>query len=212
MTDHDDELTARLRANDPAASLPPADPAAVDRLLEATMSNDLHADAPPTRGRARRPLTWLVAAAALVVIGGVGVFAATQGQDTQSPVPSAAGESSSAPTLTQLSAPGQSAYAARCMVPNSQMLATQTLAFDGVVDDITDGVVTLTPTLFYTGEETDQVQVSAPSPELQALIGAAQFEVGGRYLVSATGGRVTVCGFTGPYNPDLVALYDQAFR
>ena len=43
MTDStDDELLARLRAADPAASLPPADPSRVARLLEDTMSHDRH--------------------------------------------------------------------------------------------------------------------------------------------------------------------------
>ena len=46
MTDHgpDDELLARLRAADPAASLPPADPDRVARLLEDTMSHDTELD------------------------------------------------------------------------------------------------------------------------------------------------------------------------
>ena len=37
------------------------------------------------------------------------------------------------------------------------------------------------------------------------------FEEGGRYLVSATDGRVTLCGFSAPYSTELAALYDQAF-
>ncbi len=37
------------------------------------------------------------------------------------------------------------------------------------------------------------------------------FEEGGRYLVSATDGRVTVCGFSAPYSAELAALYEQAF-
>lgn len=215
MTDHDDELLARLRAADPAAALPPADPASVDRLLEDTMSNDLQHETRETGARDRSPMTWLVAAAAVVIIAGVGFFGAAQfGGDDPTP-PGATGDGSSVGssdlTVTELAAPGQAAYAARCMVPSSQMLATQTIAFDGVVDDITDGLVTLTPTHFYAGPETDQAQVRAPAPELQALIGAVEFEEGGRYLVSARNGRVSVCGFTGPYRPELAALYDEAF-
>ena len=39
--DADDELRGRLRASDPAASLPPADPTRVARLLEDVMSTEL---------------------------------------------------------------------------------------------------------------------------------------------------------------------------
>ena len=214
MTDHDDELLARLRAADPAAALPPTDPASVDRLLEDTMSNDLQHESRETGARDRSPMTWLVAAAAVAIIAGVGFFAAAQLSGDDPTPPSAtdgSGAGSTDLTVTELAAPGQAAYAARCMVPDAQMLATQTIAFDGVVDDITDGLVTLTPSRFYAGAETEQVQVRAPAAELQALIGAVEFKDGERYLVSARNGRVSVCGFTGPYRPELAALYEEAF-
>ena len=44
----DDELQVRLRAADPAASLPPADPSRVARLLEDTMSEDPSAESRAT--------------------------------------------------------------------------------------------------------------------------------------------------------------------
>ena len=72
-------------------------------------------------------------------------------------------------------------------------------------------MVTLVPTRFYAGSPTDVVKVSAPPADLRALIGATEFEKGGRYLVSATDGTVTVCGFSGPWSADLAALYDRAF-
>jgi hypothetical protein len=46
---------------------------------------------------------------------------------------------------------------------------------------------------------------------MQALVGAADFKAGQRYLVSANDGFVTVCGFTAPYSDDLAALYAEAF-
>ena len=78
--DRDEELDrARLRALDPAASLPPADPDWVARLLEDTMSHDVDTplthESRETGTHDRSPLTWLVAAAAILVIAGVGVFA-----------------------------------------------------------------------------------------------------------------------------------------
>ena len=87
--DDDADLRARLREADPAASLPPADPAGVDRLLEDAMTHDELGEsrADGTRGRSR--LTWLVAAAAAVVIVGVGLFVLTRG-DEQADRPAAA--------------------------------------------------------------------------------------------------------------------------
>ena len=206
--DGDDDLRARLRAADPASALPPADPTRVARLLEETMSNQTDTaltESRETGTHGRSPFTWLVAAAAAVLIAGVGVFGfLNRGGDTD--VPSATDQQ----TVTHLDAPAAGGQA-RCMPPNTRVLATQTLAFDGTVQEITDGVVTLAPTRFYTGNATDLVEIEAPSADLQALIGAARFEDGGRYLVSATDGRVTVCGMTAPYSAELAALYDRAF-
>ena len=53
--------------------------------------------------------------------------------------------------------------------------------------------------------------MQAPAEELQELVGAVDFREGERYLVSATNGRVTVCGFSGPYTEDLAGLYVEAF-
>jgi len=96
-------------------------------------------------------------------------------------------------------------------VPNAEVLAEQTTAFDGTVTSVTGDVVTLTPTTWYAGEPTDTVEVQAPSADMQRLLSAVSFEQGGRYLVSATGGRVTLCGFSAAYSDDLAAIYTQAF-
>src|SRR6478752_447311 len=172
----DTELFERLRAHDPAASLPPAEPARVARLLEDAMSHDL--DSPTRR---RTPLTWLVAAAALLVIAGVGVFAVVGGDD-EPQVPTA---QEPAPTVVELSA--RPPVAAKCAVPTAELLSHQEIAFDGTVSAIADGTVTL----------------GAPPDGMQALVQAADFQSGQRYLVSANDGFVTVCGFTAPYSDDL---------
>ena len=195
----DIELSQRLRAHDPAASLPPAEPARVARLLEDAMSHDLD-----TPARRRTALTWLVAAAALLVIAGVGVFAVVGGDDEQ--VPTA---QDPAPTVVELSA--RPPVAARCAVPTAELLGNQETAFDGTVSAIADGTVTLDVTTWYRGGPADQVTVDAPPTDMQALVGAADFKAGQRYLVSANDGFVTVCGFTAAYSDDLAALYAEAF-
>ena len=196
----DDGLLERLRSRDPAALLPPADPARVTRLLEDAMSHD-----PSTDTRRRRPLTWLVAAAAVLVIAGVGAFALLGGED-QPAVPTA---KDPAPTVMELSARPSSA--AKCAVPTAELLSNQETAFDGTVTSLTDGLVTLDVGHWYRGGPADQVTVDAPPAGMQALLLAADFQVGQRYLVSANDGFVTVCGFTAAYFDDLAALYAEAF-
>ncbi len=207
MTDapngHDDELLARLRAADPAAILPPADPGRLARLLEDTMSHDV--DTQPTDVRRRSPLTWLVAAAAVLVIAGVGAFAVFSGDDTP-PVPTAKDPASSVLALK-----ARPPATAKCAAVSAELLANQQVAFDGTVAAITDGLVTLDVTTWYRGGDADQVTVQAPPEDLQMLVQAADFQVGQRYLVSANDGYVTVCGFTAAYSDELAALYAQAF-
>src|SRR4051812_48403389 len=146
MSDHHDDrhdvhddLVARLRASDPARTLPPADPARVARLLEDVMSTELTTENRETGTRNRGPLTWLVAAAAVLIIAGVGLFAILGHDDDPAAPPTA----TDAQTVTELTAPGTTAYAARCMVPNADVLARQSVAFSGTVTALADGVVTL---------------------------------------------------------------------
>lgn len=208
--DGDDELRARLRAADPAASLVLADPDRVARLLEDTMSHDTEMLNPETRQsgtRGRSPLTWLVAAAAALVIGGVGIYTLTGSPDDDTAPPLAQGGEQA--VITQLRAPA--ATAGRCMVPTAEALSQQQLAFAGTVAEVTDDTVVLTPTTFYAGDEADRVEVDAVPEELAALVGAVDFQVGESYLVAATGGQVTGCGFSGPAAPGLQQLYVAAF-
>lgn len=210
--DSDDRLRARLSAADPASSLGPADPDGVARLLEDVMSHDTDTLIPETRQtgtHGRSPLTWLVAAAAALVIAGVGVYTFAGSPDDAAAPPIADGAGGDEVVITQLRAPA--ADSGRCMVPTAEILAQQQLAFAGTVDEITDGTVVLTPTAFYAGDEADRVEVAAPAASMTALIGAVDFEVGGSYLVSATGGQVSVCGFSGPATPQLEKLYVAAF-
>lgn len=202
-----DELRARLRSVDPAVSLPPADPAGVAQLLEDVMSTELTTENRETGTRDRGPLTWLVAAAAVLIIAGVGLFGILNHDDDPAAPPTAADDK----TVTELTAPSAAAYAAKCMVPNADLIGQQTVAFAGTVTAVADGMVTLAVGQWYTGDPTDLVRVQAPPADLQQLIGAVSFEPGARYLVSATDGRVTVCGMSAPWSAELAALYDQAF-
>ena len=225
-TAEDDVLRDRLRALDPAASLPVVDPDRVARLTEDAMSDDLDLDVPETRQTGfhdRSRFTWLVTAAAVLLIGGVGLFVLTDRGDD---VPTAGagssedagptGDADDGPTSTQtgdttvLSAPA-GVGSGRCAVPSAEVLSRQTLAFDAIVTEISDGLVTLEPTAFYAGEQTAVVQVQAPERVLSQLIQAVEFELDERYLVSSVGGEVSVCGYSAPWTPDLEKLYVAAF-
>lgn len=218
----DDELHERLRASDAASHLTPADPAWVALLLEDTMnadpsdgSTESSADQQPesrdTGTRNRSPLTWLVAAAA-VLVAAVGVFILLDNDPEAEETPSASAPSateSAPPTVTELAAPP--ATTGRCMVPSAELLARSQVAFSGTVESVGADVVAIVPDRFYAGEPTLRVEVRAPAEQLSALVGAVRFEEGRRYLVSANDGEVTACGFSGPASPDLAALYGEAF-
>ena len=53
--------------------------------------------------------------------------------------------------------------------------------------------------------------MQAPDRDLQALLAAVDFREGERYLVAASDGRVTLCGFSGPFSEELAELYAKAF-
>ena len=207
MSDEHDELRARLRAADPASSLPRSDPDRVARLLEDTMSDTQTAE-PRTAGtRKRSPLIWLAAAAVVVILAGAGAFAVmNRGQDSGTPT------ASPQDSTTELRAPGTGATTGRCLPPSAEALAGAKVAFDGTVQKIDDDLVTLRATHWYAGSPTDLVTVKGPSQELQQLLVAVDFQDGGRYLVAASnGGRVMVCGFSDEFSPRLEQMYAQAF-
>jgi hypothetical protein len=203
----DDDLLARLRAADPAASLPPADPQGLARLVEDVMSTELTTENRETGTRQRSPLTWAVAAAAVLVIAGAG-FLGLRALTDNTGAP--AGTDQATPSVTHLEVDADAA-AGKCMVPNADMLARADVAFDGTVTGVDGDLVTLAPTHWYAGGPTDEVRVSAPTEQMQRVASAVSFEEGGRYLVSAVDGQVTLCGFSAAYDDDLAAVYQQAF-
>ena len=231
--DTDDELRALLRSTDPASSLSPADPAALTLLLEDIMSTDLDVRPVPsdegaravgTRGRNR--LTWLVAAAAAAVIAGAGGFAlnSLSGDDAAPPTASDSPSTDPAPAPAPEAEAGAGTLVAgqttdltaapaglKCAAPSAAGIASAEQAFSGTVTAVDGDAVTIQTTDVFTGEVGETVVVKAPTAMLRAMISATKFEVGGSYLVSASGGTVAVCGFSGKAGGELQSLYDQAF-
>ncbi len=218
--DEDPQLRALLGLADPARTLAPANPDELAGLLrhvqDDTVRNDL--DARPdvrqsTRSRRRGPVTWLVAAAAAAVVAGGGYAAVSSMQDSgtvQQAGPSVAPET---PEVLSLELP--SVVPAKCAVPSpatSGFIAASDVAFAGTVTAVDGDTVTITPTESFVGASVDSVEVVGLRPDLRALGGQPEFVVGGTYLVSATDGQVSACGFSGAATPQLQQLYDLAFR
>jgi hypothetical protein len=199
-SDDDSALLSRLRTADPASSLPPADPERVAHLLEAAMTDTHATESRETGTHDRSPLTWLVAAAAVVLIAGAGIFGLANRDAKHAP--------SAQPTVTQL---GVASTAGRCMVPNVGVLKVQTVAFRGSVTTLSSGTVTFKVEHWFRGGPTDLAKVIAPPSLLRPLVEAAKFKVGGDYLVSAHDGQVSACGFSGPAAGSLASLYSQAY-
>lgn len=152
----------------------------------------------------------LVVPVVLVALAGLAGCGGDQGAD-----PGA--DSATAPSTTDSAASGTLALTAdassagKCAMPSAETLAGFDTAFAGTVTALDDGTATLTVDEWYAGDEVGTVTVQSPEEDLQALLLAVDFEVGHSYLVSADGDRVSLCGYTAEADPEIQALYDEAF-
>ncbi len=189
----DDELRNRLAASNPVPPSHAVDPITSDRAraqLEEIMSTAT--TQPRTRPRRMR-LTLAVAAALVVVVGGATLYT---------------GLGTSQPPMV-LTADGGDAMAS-CIRFDPAILADMSPAFAGTVTEMTDSTVTLEVDHWYTGGDTGTVEIRY-TPGFEALIGTPSFDVGQRYLITATDGVVNGCGYSGPATADLEAAFNQAF-
>lgn len=153
--------------------------------------------------RLRTAFVALVALAGLAACGADDSGASTGDEPaTQSPA-EAGGE--------PLALTADGSTAGKCAVPSAATLSTFDTAFAGTVTSIDGGTATLAVKEWYAGDEASTVTVTSPSKDLQDLLLTVDFQEGRTYLVSAAGGRVTLCGFTAEQGPELQALYDEAF-
>lgn len=216
--DEFDELAARLRAADPASSLPPADPQWVARIVEETMNNDQSAQSDstmpdagttsPANAPSTAPSTgnrrWLpvLVAAAVAGIAAIGVLNLINGGSE--PTPPAA-----APSI-ELTVPDASL--GKCAVPSVEFLQQADIAFEGTVTSIDGESVTLEVTKWYLGgDNAETVEVTGPSESMRQVLSGVEFEDGGRYLVTAIEGSVTMCGLSAPYSAEMAQMYAEAF-
>lgn len=133
--------------------------------------------------------------------------------DTDAAADTASSESSapSAEPGGTLALTADGSAAGKCAVPNARTLEAFDTAFAGTVTSLDDDTVTLSVDEWYAGDQAETVTVAAPSQDLQDLLMAVDFQEGKSYLVSASDGRVTLCGYTAEDNAQLQTIYDEAF-
>ncbi len=198
------ELRRRLARLDPMHSGVPTESTTSEssrELLEQVMST-------PTKERAegrqtpRRTWTIAVAAVAALVLAVAGGLALMGGDETP-PV-------AEAPPL-ELTAGGEDVMASCIMFSPEELERVAEIAFEGTVTSVEGDTITLTVDNWYRGGDgVTDVVLNAPQG-LEALIGGFPFEIGSQYLISAQGGNVNYCGFSGESTPDLRAGFEAAF-
>lgn len=199
-----DELRQRLARLDPMPSEVPTEPTTSEssrELLEQIMSTSTEQR---TEEQAKPRRTWAigVAAVAALVMAVAGGVALTGGEDTP-PL-------AQAPPL-QLEAGGEDIMASCIMFSPEELERVAEIAFEGTVTSVDGDTVTLDVDTWYRGDEAvGEVVLNAPQG-MEALIGGIPFQTGESYLISAQGGSVNYCGFSGEATPDLRAGFEQAF-
>lgn len=220
----DEALKALLARRDPAAAHPvdPVTSPSARALLERVMSTPLTEQ--PTAGHGTGPVrsrrrAGLLAAAGVLVAGGVGYglvtgpFAPTTAAPAPSPVSSSVPSSEVAPAAKPLalSVPDGGGAAGSCPMFEEPVLAAKPVAFRGKVTAVSGGTVTLAVDRWYRGGPAGVTQVELAATNQNAALDGVEFVVGKVYLVSAEQGVVAICGYSGEATPELQALYDRAF-
>jgi hypothetical protein len=205
MSEHDD-LRVRLARLDPAPpSLDLVESPRAPELLERIMATPVLTDSgtsttakPPARRRA--VLAW-AAAVAVLAAGAATAGIALRGDR---PTPGAA------PTTLALSLPGSNVMSS-CIQFDVSVLRDMSPAFAGTVTAVDDSQVVLDVDHWYAGGDADTVTLAMPYGGTSVAIDGVAFEMGKRYLVTAAGGTVNGCGFTGLATPDLERSFAEAF-
>jgi hypothetical protein len=199
-----DQLQERMRAIDPerAHDVQERDDRWIGDLARQVASVDAQ---PPARRRLMAPLA--VAAAVTLIVGGVVTATALTGGDN------AAGDSAGVATRPplKLTAPAPDS-ASMCIRFSPEILAGMPVAFSGTVASVGADTVTLDVDHWYRGGDQSRVEIGRLDDTAVALIGIPAFAVGDRYLVTATDGVVSACGYSAPWSGDLAAVFANAFE
>ena len=193
-----------LRAADPAGPSRPLPPSRVTRaeLIEDIMTTTEETPTTPADGPKPARTRWLLSAAAAAVVAAAEAItvAATSG-----------GSSSHPKTVKHLALAAGGPASQMCIRFDVGILRDMPVAFSGTVADKTDGDVLLDVDHWYNGGSADQVQLENNNTEGVALKGGVNFAVGQRYLVSASDGTVSGCGYSGEWSAEFEQSFQEAF-
>lgn len=195
----------RLRAANPirADEVPDASLARVSARIQEHIMTDLQKS--PTVARSRGPLA-LVGGFALV-----GAFALAigfgSGFGVQQPGPIAAVPTPTADIPTD--DPGGGGMAS-CIMYDPALLPTFDIVFDGTVTGIEGDQVTFQVGTGWKGVD-GSLTLTVPGTSVALTGPMPDFEVGGRYLVTAAGSNVNGCGYTLAYDAATAATWAAAF-
>lgn len=157
----------------------------------------------------RRTSMVLPAAAALALL--LGACGSTDTEESPKASSSPTGSASPGDSASPLELTLPEAPPGRCAVPNARVLSSMDVAFEGTVTRADATSTTLEVERWFAGGDTDLVTVVTPSQELRDRGMAVDFQQGKTYLVSASDGAVSLCGFSAETSPELEATYEQAF-
>jgi hypothetical protein len=193
----------RLRAADPvrADAVPDASLARVSARIQEHIMTDSRYD--PNVRPPRRPLA-LIGGLALAGAFALAIAVSSGfGLGGQAPDPIGA-----APSPTENPAAGGGM--ASCLMYDPATLPTFDIVFDGTVTAMDGDQVTFDVNTGWKGAD-GSITLTAPDTDI-ALVGPMpDFEVGGRYLVTAAGSNINACGYTLDYDADTAADWAAAF-
>ena len=152
--------------------------------------------------RVNRKRSWMLGAAAagLAALAGTAIIANLGGGDDVRDVAS--------PPL-ELSVAGSNTLAS-CLPFDVSILAGMSPAFAATATDVGGSTVELAVDRWYAGGDADTVVLQSPDAS-PALIAGFEFVVGQEYLITAAGGNVNFCGYSGSATPELTAAFEAAF-
>jgi hypothetical protein len=166
--------------------------------LEKIMSTPLKEKSEPAPAPRKTWVIGIAAVAALVLAVAAGIGLTSGGDDPAVAAP------------LELDAGGEDVMASCIMFSSAELEKVAEIAFAGTVTAVDGDAVTLTVDEWYRGGDSAEAVLNAPQG-MEALIGGIPFQVGDAYLISAQGGNVNYCGFSGPLSPEYQAVFEEAF-
>ncbi len=99
---------------------------------------------------------------------------------------------------------------ASCLAYDPANLPTFDIVFDGIVTAVDGDQVTFEVKTGWKGVD-DSITLTAPDANVALTGPVPEFEVGGRYLVTAAGSTINACGYTLDYDEETAADWAAAF-